>query len=267
MTWTVIQDEVTSDHKLISYGFVAQTVAITTKRFKTTNNRIKRFVNSISTEVPLIINELKNFTNEVQLDDLTTKLTKSIQAHCEKSFDIKNPSDIKKVNWWTTSLRSERNKTRALKRRMKQAKTEADRTAAYIIFAKQRAFYKKINSICKNKLLEKIHIKQQRPLWSDVQNLRKVFKPSQIIIPHSVLHTSLSVSHESEDATTTAIEKIMEAVFLNDVAEGDTAAQRSRRENTQHPCTQDDAPFAEFEINNIIKNLPKKKSSRSRRDR
>jgi len=250
--WHVSDTTSCSDHHNIIFEINTETEQITNTRYNT-NSRGNKFKQNIKKQLQGIEQTINNCDNKHDLEALTEYIIDQIQEVSENTFKIKSAKKQKQANWWTPELKTQKSKTRALKRRLKKETDQTIKDKIKIDYKRELATYKKQilqtkyqkwNEFCtKNKsqygVLHKIITK-------------KTFKPTNF--------QSLSTDPNHSQNAVTILNKIADALFLKDSPTNDTQDQKYIRDNYRDIDTPDDLPFTKREIDHIIKNLPRHKA-------
>ncbi|XP_035209969.1 uncharacterized protein LOC118184414 [Stegodyphus dumicola] len=234
----ICEDESISDHQIITFDIVFEVPHTQTLRYRINRNAEKKFAKALNSKAHIILHEIQSINSKDEVNAYATTLTKHIQEISHTSLKIKTVNHNTKPNWWTKELRAERQKTKALRRKMKRRTTDEERKAAWIDFNKQRAIYKKKLIEAKLKSWTTYCTKNQTTYGALYKmTTSKIYKPTQI---HATTNTSQS---NGTDLTSTTINGILDQVFLKDDSAEDKPEQKELRASTQTPSTPDDIPF------------------------
>ncbi|KAG8179225.1 hypothetical protein JTE90_004053 [Oedothorax gibbosus] len=250
--WHVSDTTSCSDHKNICMELNTETEQIINTRYNT-NCRGNKFIRNIKNQLTRIESQIHSCNDKQDLEDITEYLITQIQEVCEVTFKIKTAKKSKQANWWTPELNTQKSKTRANKRRLKNETNPNTKETLKIVYKKELAKYKKQiletkfqkwNEFCtKNKtqygILHKIIT-------------RKTFKPTNF--------TTLSTDNRSSQNIETILNTIADTLFLKDDPSKDTTEHKQVRDNYQDIDTPADQPITKKEIDYIVKNLPRHKA-------
>lgn len=113
----VKDQETQSDHNYVRIVLQATPSTIKSTRFRTKYGNHAKFRALLSNQ----LNKLKiaNINSPAALDDYTTRLIGIIQECCAKAYRKKYHKQQRNFTWWTPQLVAQRNKLRAMKKRLK----------------------------------------------------------------------------------------------------------------------------------------------------
>ncbi|KFM63391.1 Retrovirus-related Pol polyprotein from type-1 retrotransposable element R1, partial [Stegodyphus mimosarum] len=139
----ICEDESISDHQIVSFDITFEVPRTQTLRYRISRNAEKKFTKALNSKAHIILHEIQSINSKDEANAYASTLTKHIQEISHTSLKIKTVNHNTKPNWWTKELQAERQKTKALRQKMKRRTTDEERKAAWIDYNKQRAIYKK----------------------------------------------------------------------------------------------------------------------------
>ncbi|XP_035204510.1 uncharacterized protein LOC118179445 [Stegodyphus dumicola] len=185
--WKILDEENNSDHKFIHFEIDLTFSSTSTKRFHITESGIKKFKNLLAKEKTSILNGINYCRDRNQLNEISSNFFSVIQIPkiSQQSFKIRAPRNKFTANWWTKELRAERNKTKALRRKIKSTLDDNSRNAACVRYnEEQRRIYKKKIMEAKINLVWKKFCSQNKDTYGILHKLatRKFFVPTKITL-------------------------------------------------------------------------------------
>ncbi|XP_035227494.1 uncharacterized protein LOC118199695, partial [Stegodyphus dumicola] len=235
--WQVAEDESCSDHRYIYRYIEGDTSISILRRFKLPKNRIQALTRAFSQALQQKEQALDLCNNQNDLNDHTEQLLDTIRCICDQYLPTRTAKRLQGIAWWTKELRQQRQKCRALRRRLRSTTDEEAKITILAAFRKERAAYK-IN-------LLKAKIASWRKFCTENSNpygilhklaTSKVFKPDHL---YAETTNPPSTGNIAEDTATT----YLNAAFREDNPEDDTPQQRLTRDCQNVPDTPDDIPF------------------------
>lgn len=139
-SWYVDEStETSSDHRYILFSLNLNPQKLELKRYKTKFTNFKKLNNNFKNHADTLNNNLDNIKTKEDFDnwleDFNTKLTNT----CNKSLKLKVLKLYPSFDWWNATLRSQRNKISALRKKYKISGDPGCRTRLQF----ERAKYKK----------------------------------------------------------------------------------------------------------------------------
>ncbi|XP_035216980.1 uncharacterized protein LOC118190394 [Stegodyphus dumicola] len=141
--WTVEDSITNSDHRYITYSINQQHERLVMKRYKLTRSKTTQFSRKARPILNRLLMELPNTITVKDAEELTNNLISDLQIICDSTFALKTPKMLHAANWWTRDLRTQRSRTRAMRRRMKAERDQEARQLLSIEYNKAQAKYKK----------------------------------------------------------------------------------------------------------------------------
>ncbi|XP_035219451.1 uncharacterized protein LOC118192564 [Stegodyphus dumicola] len=158
------------------------------------------------------------------------------------------------ITWWTKSLRTQRQKCRALRRKINKVIGDEEKAHYLALYRMERASYKRNILTAKTTSWKRFCTTNANPfgiLHKICTN--KVFRPHQ-------LHLQQAAGSQDNNLTSATATITMDAIFPPDDPTTDTAEQRSIRQDTTCPDTANDMDFSMQEISEIFRILSTKKA-------
>lgn len=119
LDWTVHETDSLSDHRLITFTIVFSPSYSHRIHYKTKYGKLGFFLN----KTRLLLNNLNSQIHHIhttdQVDQFIKNFYSSLTPICDRSFRKKAYNRDIKITWYTPALRSQRNKLKALYRRLK----------------------------------------------------------------------------------------------------------------------------------------------------
>ncbi|XP_035208204.1 uncharacterized protein LOC118182928 [Stegodyphus dumicola] len=228
------------------------------QRYKLKRRTLKLFSQKARSTLTRAEQDLEHCHNTDDVDNFTSILIKELQAICDSTFQIKSPKVHYVANWWTKSLRIQRSKTRALRRKMKSEHKSERREELSIIYKKAQAQYKK--AILEAKLYSwRAFCTNNKNPYGVLHKIatNKVFAPPiHKVYVDGTNNPQPTEEHRSTIAAT--LTKILDAVFQDD--------NTLDASNPEHPAyllhstTEDDVSFTQPEVCAVLRNLPRNKA-------
>ncbi|XP_035217387.1 uncharacterized protein LOC118190731 [Stegodyphus dumicola] len=240
--------------RYIHFNIASDTRISIFKRYKLPGNKLRILNKAFSLTLQQEEQELSQYKSPNDLNTYTERLLDTLRSICDQHLPTRAAKRLQGISWWTKELRQQRQKCRALRRRLRTNINETTKNAILATFREERAHYK--NNILKAKITSwrKFCTENNNP-YGILHKLatNKVFKPDQLYaqIANQPITTHIA---ESTAATT------LNTVFPADDPDDDTPEQRHTRGNTTIPETSDDEPFEMEEIKQIFRQLPVKKA-------
>ncbi|XP_035215947.1 uncharacterized protein LOC118189455 [Stegodyphus dumicola] len=214
--WQVDDQESLSDHKFITFS-LSQTTSVTKiKRYNLPGRKLLSFTKKIKMHLTNLEATLQQAVTLPELEDFSLKLQDTLQTVCNQNLPSRKPQRVQEISWWTGALRTQQRKCRALRRRLKYERRLEIPSTTLPIFQRERAKYKKMIIQAKVTSWREYctHTKEIYGLHHKIAT-GKVFKPSQLQIPHSQC--------SNEDYTADTLNAVLNTVFSQDDAAQDTA--------------------------------------------
>lgn len=131
--------ETISDHRYIHFSLSLQTQNITLNRFKTRHTTFKKFNEIFKIKATNLSKTLSNVKSKLELDEWLQKFNTEITETCKKSLKTKKLKLYPSFDWWSDSLKAQRNKISALRKKYKNTGNVKWRS----LLQRERAKYKK----------------------------------------------------------------------------------------------------------------------------
>ncbi|XP_035220035.1 uncharacterized protein LOC118193102 [Stegodyphus dumicola] len=257
--WTVVDDESCSDHKYLHFLINCDTKITVLRRYRLPGNKIRPLSRSFTRILSNEENNLALHNSPEGMEIFTDRLLENLKAACSELLPTRAAKKIQGVKWWTKELRQQRQKCRAIRRRIRSTTNEDRKIQLLATFRKERALYK--NNILAAKITSwrKFCTENSNP-YGILHKLAssKIYQPAQIFMQPP----NTSNDNPVQNTATT----ILNEVFPTDNAEEDTPAQKIVRMNTTIPPTPHDIPFSDKEVKQANFPTPTpEKGPRSRR--
>ncbi|XP_035216847.1 uncharacterized protein LOC118190259 [Stegodyphus dumicola] len=234
--WTILDEESASDHKYIHFQVDCDTSITILRRFKLPSNKIRPITHTFTRLLREEEKYIYNFTSPDGMEHYTNHLIEILHEACKNHLPIRVAKKIQVVSWWTKELRQQRQKCRALRRRLRATINEEEKTHLLMTYRKERAAYKK-NIITAKVTSWRTFCTNNNNPYGILHKIssNKIFNPAQI-------HAQPTMDSTTNIVQSTA-STILDTVFSNDDPEEDTIEQRKVRNNTTIPATPPDVPF------------------------
>lgn len=241
--WQVLDVPTGSDHEYITFKITTKTFLQTSHRFKTKYANHKKFHKNLKPSIPYLLDLLNNVLTTEDLDNFTLELISEIQKACKLSYKIKTFPKTKPFVWWNPTLASQRNRLRALSRRIKNIPNDDQlRNSLEISFSREKALYRKSLAKAKCDAWKNYCSKAEKTFGSLFKLAHsKTFKPHEIQFSNNI--TSPTDSFER-------IKFLTSEIFGND-----PAPILSPIPNSSH-----DEPITPYELKEAIKTINKNKA-------
>lgn len=120
-TWRV-EESTLSDHGYITFSIGPSDTNVRPTKYSHNKYRLQRMAKAFQKQSDDLSNKLMAVNNGPELDEVVENITSEIQKQCERFLVKKNDMEKgKKGVWWTASLETQRKRTRAIRRRYKNA--------------------------------------------------------------------------------------------------------------------------------------------------
>lgn len=178
--------ETLSDHRYIQFSLNLTPQKLELNRFKTKFTKFHKFNKLFKHQTPELMESLAKITNKLDLDNWLNNFNTVILDICNKSLKVKNFNLYPKFDWWTASLKTQRNKISALRKKFRNTKDPKWRA----LLQRERAKYKK-----------QIKIEKLNSWKKFCSNTKETFgqqfkiATNKRLKNHHFIHTSLQGSH------------------------------------------------------------------------
>lgn len=249
--WQVSDELSCSDHLYITFEIQQDTKINVTQRYNTNYNQTK-FINKIKNKAATIIHDINNANTKSEIEEVANNLIVDIKRICSETFKLKTQIKNNNLNWWTKDLTILKNKTKALRRRLKTSIATEEKTKYLILFKKSLAEYKK--SIIKAKIESwRKYCSSTTNPYSILQKIAtgKIFKQTTLTALHGINpHDAKSI-----------LEDITSTIFPKDNPEDDEPSHQTIRSQHRNYFSQtNETPITSHEISLAIKSLNPKKA-------
>lgn len=149
-SWYVDEETPTkSDHRYILYELSFEVTLKVYKRFKTKYTNFKEFNTKFKKFNKQLLEALEEIVDTRELEKFIENLTNIIQSVALKSFKLKSNKYFPNASWWSGELRAERNKLKALYKKLRKSTNNETIQVLTIKYRKSLAQYKKKIKIAK----------------------------------------------------------------------------------------------------------------------
>lgn len=130
-----------SDHRYIHFSMSLLPKLVNRNRYKTKYTNLKKFNSKFKLHAPQLQEDLNKVNTKLTLDEWLQKFNSVITDICQSSLKTKKLKLYPELDWWRVSLKAQRNKISALRKKYKITGDPKWRA----ILHSERALYKKQN--------------------------------------------------------------------------------------------------------------------------
>ncbi|KFM60822.1 hypothetical protein X975_06498, partial [Stegodyphus mimosarum] len=231
--WKVSDELSCSDHRYITFTINCDINSYILKRFKLPKDKIRPLTAAFSTLLTAEEEALEAYNGKDDMEEFTAHLLNNFTTICSHLLPTRAVKKLHSISCWSKELRQQRQKCRALRRRIRTANDKDTKLHYLSVFRKERAVYKKIFLVAKIASWKTFCTQNSNP-YSFLHKLstNKIYQPSQIFA-----HPSLTDIAGDTAAT------YLDALFLKDDPAQDTIEQKTIRADTGLQATPADEAF------------------------
>lgn len=138
--WSVQPTESCSDHRYITYEFICSPRRKITQRYKSKFFRGAKLARDLKSLVASLRSQLQSCSDMASIDAFLSSFYGSLTRICNENYKKKGIGRRISLAWWSSDLRTQRNKVNALYRRLRSSQDPRLRS----IHQRERAIYKKM---------------------------------------------------------------------------------------------------------------------------
>ncbi|XP_035221048.1 uncharacterized protein LOC118193984, partial [Stegodyphus dumicola] len=142
--WKVEEEESLSDHKFITFSISQTTSVSKIKRYNLPGRKLTTFTKKIKVQLMRLEPSLQLANTSAELEDFSVTLQETMQAICNENLPLRKPKRLQGIHWWSSALRIQQRKCRALRRKLKSERRLEIESNTLTIFQRERARYKKM---------------------------------------------------------------------------------------------------------------------------
>lgn len=137
--WEVSEEESLSDHRYITFALDYNVQTTQKTNFKTKHGKLGLFTKLCLPMLKSLEGKLEEISTVQQIDNLLNEFYTKLHFICQKSFRQKSNNAKLSLTWFTPELRAQRNKLRALSKKLTRNPAQQIR----IVLRRERAKYKR----------------------------------------------------------------------------------------------------------------------------
>ncbi|XP_035230906.1 uncharacterized protein LOC118202812 [Stegodyphus dumicola] len=137
--WTVVEGLSLSDHNYIRFSIASETATSIIKRYNLPGNKVRTFAAAIKSQLAHFAELIEQATTTEALQVITSDIMSTIRTVCNELLPTRTTKKISNLNWWSSHLREQQQKFRALRRRLKQERRHNISSNTLITFQQERA--------------------------------------------------------------------------------------------------------------------------------
>ncbi|XP_035221308.1 uncharacterized protein LOC118194199 [Stegodyphus dumicola] len=118
-SWHVSDSESCSDHKYVEFTIQTDTTISIIKRYRLPGNKVRQLTQAFTRLLQAKELQLESCNNSEHLDSLAQGLLEELNEICQQILPLRTTKKLQGISWWTGELRQQRQKCRALRRRLR----------------------------------------------------------------------------------------------------------------------------------------------------
>ncbi|XP_035225019.1 uncharacterized protein LOC118197600 [Stegodyphus dumicola] len=122
--WTVVEGQSLSDHNYIRYSIASSTATNIIQRYNLPGRKVRTFTSIVSNRLTPFVNPIRHAVSRETLQNITKDILLTIQQVCDEHLPKRTTKRITALHWWNGTLRTQQQKCRALRRRLKQERRQ-----------------------------------------------------------------------------------------------------------------------------------------------
>ncbi|GBO09339.1 Putative protein in type-1 retrotransposable element R1DM [Araneus ventricosus] len=183
LDWQVLKDETFSDHAYTKIEVKIERNSLSFHRFKTKYGGHQKFIQKMKTIAASFLDHLSNSSSKAELDATINNLHMQIIEACKSSYRLKRQEINRPPAWWTQDLDITKKKVGALRRRAQRAPAEVKRGAC-IIYARERAKYRRVLLKTRRRAWKKFCSEASNPFGRQYKAIFKKGRPPSDLFQH-----------------------------------------------------------------------------------